>query len=494
MRKRIAAAVLAACLIAVPVLDRMPVQAADQAEELKAEKSRLEDELAAVQETVDGLESRHRTLKSALNDLQADGRAMQDEYDQLTKEMANASELVAAAIQTSADAVENVKAQQTAYETRLTTLFQYRSKSTLEVLLESDSLDGFFTNMRLMRYVADADQQLLTNLQIAREDAEAKQAEAESTVAVYSAFIDEKQKQLDLLAEGISLVEQDLDTNDAELSENSAKAEDLQLDILAYDSRLTAFYEEQRRLQAEAAAARAAAEAEREAAARRQASEQASIRASQEEASSIAQSKADAAREAAESLRRQAEENPDDSGIQESANDAEASASSLASEATTTESAETSSTVPTVEEEPAQGRLIHPLTSYHYVSSPYGPRVHPITGDVNGFHWGVDFSADFGTPIRACKAGTVALADASYQGQRYTSHKSGLGNFVTIRHDDGTATTYAHMMYVEASVGQRVSAGERIGQVGSTGASTGAHLHLEYSIYGETVDPLPYID
>ena len=139
MRKRIAAAVLAACLIAVPVLDRMPVQAADQAEELKAEKSRLEDELAAVQETVDGLESRHRTLKSALNDLQADGRAMQDEYDQLTKEMANASELVAAAIQTSADAVENVKAQQTAYETRLTTLFQYRSKSTLEVLLESDS-------------------------------------------------------------------------------------------------------------------------------------------------------------------------------------------------------------------------------------------------------------------------------------------------------------------------------------------------------------------
>ena len=107
---------------------------------------------------------------------------------------------------------------------------------------------------------------------------------------------------------------------------------------------------------------------------------------------------------------------------------------------------------------------------------------------------GVDFSAAFGTPVRAAKSGTVIIANAPYQGQNYTSHKSGYGNYITIDHGDGTSTTYAHLKYVDVSKGQYVDVGQYIGQVGSTGASTGAHLHFEYAIYGETVDPIKYID
>lgn len=108
----------------------------------------------------------------------------------------------------------------------------------------------------------------------------------------------------------------------------------------------------------------------------------------------------------------------------------------------------------------------------------------------NSFHYGTDFSASAGTPVRASLDGVVVLVDKSWQGQTYTDHKSGYGNFVTIQHANGVTTTYAHLKYVLVDVGQTVKQGEYIGQVGSTGASTGPHLHFEIAIYGSTVNPM----
>lgn len=443
MRKIIPALLLAAGLFIVPLAGSAAVAAADQEAELKAQKSTLEAQLSEVQTRVETLETRSQALRDQLAALQADGAAMQAEYDQLTAELDAARSAMDAAVQASEAAVQRVAEQQAAFDLRLSTMFEYRGKSTLEVLLESDSLDGFFTNMRLMHYIADADSQMLEQLKTAQEDAEAKQAEAEAVAERYSAFVEEKQQQLDLLAQGISLAEQNVKENQAALSEAEAQAHDIELSIQAYDDELEAYYAEQRRLKAEAEARAAAAAAEREAEASRLAEQQAT--------------------------------DPDGGSSGGSSGGDSDSGSDGGSQA-----------------DPPQGGLIMPLTSFHYISDYYGPRIHPITG-ASGMHWGVDFSAEFGTPVRACKSGTVAKAKSPYQGQNYTESKSGLGNYITIAHDDGTATTYAHLKYVEVSEGQRVGTGERIGQVGSTGASTGAHLHLEYTIYGEHVDPLPYI-
>ena len=95
-------------------------------------------------------------------------------------------------------------------------------------MLESDSLNGFFTNMRLMEYVADADNQLLEDLKIAQEVAEVKQSEAEETVAEYKTFIAQKQEQLDNLSKGISLVEQDIDSLDNEILNRTNEAGQVQ--------------------------------------------------------------------------------------------------------------------------------------------------------------------------------------------------------------------------------------------------------------------------
>ena len=520
MYKKIISLILAVCLIGAPLVAQGTVQATSQEEELKAGKTQLENELQAVREEVAALEERNSSLQSQLSDLQSEGKAMQEEYDELTDQMNRATEYMEEAIAASQAAVDNVAAQQAAYEDRIVNLFQYRNKSVLEVLLESDSIEGFYTNMRLMEYVAEADNQLLENLMTAQEDAVEKQAEAERRVEEYSVFMDNKQDQINKLEDGISLVEQDIEINEQELVVGSEVAEDLEIRILEVDEQLAAFYAEQRRLKEEAEASQRASRSkflEESAEASRKASEAESIQS--RNASIIAASKSQQeeqerrSREAAEAasraieLSKLAEESraEEEESIKVSISEEASIASSIAEEKekevteTTTALPETEETItteapPTEAPTPSRGGLLNPLASYQYISSPYGPRVHPITGDPNGFHWGVDFSAAFGTPVRAAKSGTVIIANAPYQGQNYTSHKSGYGNYITIDHGDGTSTTYAHLKYVDVSKGQYVDVGQYIGQVGSTGASTGAHLHFEYAIYGETVDPIKYID
>lgn len=125
---------------------------------------------------------------------------------------------------------------------------------------------------------------------------------------------------------------------------------------------------------------------------------------------------------------------------------------------------------------------ITPVSGYH-ISSPFGMRTHPILGYAR-MHNGVDMACAQGTPIYATRAGTVTAA--SYQA-------GGAGNYVSINHGDGFASIYMHMTHYVVSAGQSVSAGQLIGYVGSTGLSTGPHLHFGISYAGTYVNPLAYI-
>jgi len=112
------------------------------------------------------------------------------------------------------------------------------------------------------------------------------------------------------------------------------------------------------------------------------------------------------------------------------------------------------------------------------IISGFGPRVDPITGAA-GFHPGDDLQATFGTPIHACRAGVVLIA----------SPQGGYGNAVVIDHGGGMGTLYGHQSLVAVHPGDRVQAGDVIGYVGSTGYSTGPHLHFEVRLSGIPVDP-----
>ena len=128
------------------------------------------------------------------------------------------------------------------------------------------------------------------------------------------------------------------------------------------------------------------------------------------------------------------------------------------------------------------GMFQMPLASYKRVSSEYGYRVHPTLG-VNKFHNGVDFAANSGTPIMAAYDGTVVGA----------AYNSSMGNYVMIDHGDGLYTIYMHASQLYVSSGQTVSKGETIAAVGSTGRSTGPHLHFSVRLNGEYVNPWNYL-
>lgn len=113
------------------------------------------------------------------------------------------------------------------------------------------------------------------------------------------------------------------------------------------------------------------------------------------------------------------------------------------------------------------------------VTSGFGPRVHPIFGDVRN-HEGIDFGAKEGTAINATADGEVVRSEMS---------KGGYGNVIEIQHADGTVTRYAHNKSNDVNVGQKVRAGDPIGRVGSTGRSTGPHLHYEVRKNGRAIDP-----
>lgn len=129
------------------------------------------------------------------------------------------------------------------------------------------------------------------------------------------------------------------------------------------------------------------------------------------------------------------------------------------------------------------GTYIWPLPGYS-PGSAYGWRIHPIWGDMR-FHAGEDIGAPSGTPILAADSGVATVIP---------NNGNGYGNYIMINHGGGRVTLYAHMSAFAISGGATVTQGQVIGYVGSTGNSTGPHLHFEVRVNGATTDPKQYFN
>ncbi len=123
-----------------------------------------------------------------------------------------------------------------------------------------------------------------------------------------------------------------------------------------------------------------------------------------------------------------------------------------------------------------------PVTGEIDFSSPFGVRVDPFL-HVPAMHTGIDFRGTFGEPIHATAAGTVTSA----------SWSGGYGQMVEVDHGNGLATRYGHLSEIDVKVGQNIRIGQVVGRLGSTGRSTGPHLHYETRVDGEAVDPQKFL-
>ncbi|HUC91942.1 MAG TPA: M23 family metallopeptidase [Paenibacillus sp.] len=124
-----------------------------------------------------------------------------------------------------------------------------------------------------------------------------------------------------------------------------------------------------------------------------------------------------------------------------------------------------------------------PVIGYTSLSSPYGTRIDPVTGETGVFHDGIDIPAPRGTPVVAAQNGTVVQVSKS---------SNGYGNLIRLQHNGGIQSFYAHLSGIGVRLSQRVLRGEVIGWVGSTGKSTGPHLHFGMSQNGQSVNPQSY--
>lgn len=136
-----------------------------------------------------------------------------------------------------------------------------------------------------------------------------------------------------------------------------------------------------------------------------------------------------------------------------------------------------------VEPAAAEGSLDMPVQASNMTSS-FGYRTSPITGFAGEMHTGQDFGIACGTEVAAAAEGVVKEAGW---------HPFGGGNRIVVDHGGGLETTYNHLSSIAVSAGQSISRGQTVGMSGTTGASTGCHLHFEVVVNGQTVDPLGWL-
>lgn len=131
---------------------------------------------------------------------------------------------------------------------------------------------------------------------------------------------------------------------------------------------------------------------------------------------------------------------------------------------------------------PTVWNMVNPLDNMDNITSPWGDRIHPIYGTIK-HHRGIDIGADYGQPVYAVASGSIA----------YAGWAQGYGNYIEIDHGGGIVTAYGHNESITVSEGMEITQGQIIAYAGSTGNSTGPHLHFEILINGTDVNPSEYL-
>lgn len=328
-------------------------------------------------------------------------------------------------------AEQDLSDKEAQYVKRLQTMFDHQKKSVLQIFLESRSLQGFFTTMQFMNIVADTDQQMIEDLEASRDNAVLLRDLARQHSADMAVVVEQVEADLARLKADAEVKQADLDQNALALSERELAEDELN----AESERIAAEVVDLQKQYAAELAAQATAAA-----------------------------KATKAAEATRSAK-----------------------ATRAAEAT--KAAKPTPTPKPANRQPSGG-WVWPYPGDYHVYSKYGMRMHPVY-HVYRFHSGVDLGGDYGAPIVAAADGVVIKVRNPWQGRN--TGGSGYGNYIIIMHANGVSTLYAHMKKTLVSVGESVDAGDKIGLCGSTGTSTGPHLHFEVMVNGRTVNPIPYI-
>lgn len=423
-------ALLLVCALALGCLLRAQAASRSAIESLQSQQASLTVQKAELQKKLDGIRSSQGQALNKKN-------LVEQQLNVLNQQIQVSENLLAQYARqiTEKEAeLEQAKAKEAEYqaefEQRVRAMEERGNVSYCSVLFQASDFSDLLDRIDMIGEIMDADDQVLDQLAEARQavvqakaDLEASRQGQQETQAQQQS----QQAQLQAQQAEVDQLIQEIATQGDVYAKQIEKLEATQDDVAQQIAEAEAIYQKQ--LAAEKAAAEKAA-----------AEKAAAEKAAAEQAAKAAQA---AAQKAAQQQKQQS-----------SGSSASGSSSSSGSQSSQTTAS-------------ASG-FLWPIASSHRVTSPFGWRTHPITGRRN-LHGGIDIAAPNGTPIMASKAGVVVISQ----------YGSSYGNYVVISHPDGTRTLYAHMSQRNVSAGDTVRQGQTVGLVGSTGSSTGNHLHFE---------------
>lgn len=420
-------ALLLACALALGCLPHAQAASRSAIESLQSQQASLSVQKAELQKKLDGIRSSQGQALNKKN-------LVEQQLNVLNQQIQVSEDLLAQYAQqiTEKEAeLEAAKAKEAQYqaefEERVRAMEERGNVSYWSVLFQASDFSDLLDWINMIGELMDYDNQILDQLAEARQAVTQAKADLEQSRQGQQETLAQQQSQqaqLQVQQAEVDQLIQEIATQGDVYAKQIEKLEASQDDVAQQIAEAEAIYQKQ--LAAEKAAA-----------------EQAAQKAAAEKAA--AEKAAAAAKAAAEKAAQQKQQTSSSSGG--------GSTSSGSQSSQTTASA---------------SGCLWPIASSHRVTSPFGWRTHPITGRQH-LHGGIDIAAPNGTPILAAKAGVVVISQ----------YGSSYGNYVVLSHPDGTRTLYAHMSQRSVSAGDTVRQGQTVGLVGSTGSSTGNHLHFE---------------
>ena len=414
--------------------------------EAKDKKAKLEQSLTQAEALIDELSSSQDAAEDKITELNKQLSDISNQITTLQNQLADKNQQILVSQDAVNAARETVNAQYAEMKKRIQFMYENGQTTVLEMMLTSGSLADFVNMAEYFSKVTAYDRDKLTEY----ESSVAELSDAEETLQKeykeLQAMKEEVEQNQEAVASMLSRKESEL----ASISGNLDEAE-----------QLAQSYEAEVQAQNEVLAAIQAAEAER------LAQEAAEAAARKEEEEKQAQQTADAGNASSGNTTT----NTSGSGNNSSSSDGNNNASS----GNTSGGSGSSSTAPT-------GAFVWPVPASRVISSDYGYREVPIAG-AGANHNGIDIAAPYGSSVLAAADGKVITSRLS----------TTAGNMIIIDHGGGVYSVYMHNSARLVSVGDRVTAGQTIAQVGSTGLSTGNHLHFGVSVNGVYVNPWNYL-
>lgn len=422
--------------------------------EAKDKKAKLEQSLTQAEALIDELSSSQDAAEDKITELNKQLSDISNQITTLQNQLADKNQQILVSQDAVNAARETVNAQYAEMKKRIQFMYENGQTTVLEMMLTSGSLADFVNMAEYFSKVTAYDRDKLTEY----ESSVAELSDAEETLQKeykeLQAMKEEVEQDQEAVASMLSRKESEL----ASISGNLDEAE-----------QLAQSYEAEVQAQNEVLAAIQAAEAER------LAQEAAEAAARKEEEEKQAQQTADAGNASSGNTTTNTSGSGNNSSSSDGNNNASSGNTSGGSGSGSTSGSGSSSTAPT-------GAFVWPVPASRVISSDYGYREVPIAG-AGANHNGIDIAAPYGSSVLAAADGKVITSRLS----------TTAGNMIIIDHGGGVYSVYMHNSARLVSVGDRVTAGQTIAQVGSTGLSTGNHLHFGVSVNGVYVNPWNYL-